>query len=677
MSAFERLLKEVHRRSLWQVLLIYVGASWAVIEAVQGLTEATGLPGWFPSFAVGLLLIGFPVVMATAFVQHGIGGVEGRRDRETEAEPATKASSDPAVGSVRAVEPAPAATSAHRLLTWRNAVGGGVMAMALWGVLATGWILTGQPTGLARGGGGGSGIALATVAVLPFENMSPDEDNAFFAAGIHEDILTQLSKIAALTVISRTSVMPYAETDKSLRQIGEELRAGAILEGSVRRAGNQVRITTQLIDSRNDAHLWAQTYDRELDDVFRIQTEIATHVAEALEATLSPDEEARIAASPTADLEAYDIYLRGRELYNEYNVEANEAAIELFGQAIALDPDFALAWAGLGDAYAQAYTRFGREREYGDSAVAAARNAVRLGPELGDAHKALGLALAAMGRRDEALQTYFRSAELNPSNFAVVNNIGTIVSTRGELDEALVWYRRSARIAPNEEFPRTNAAELYTLLGDFETADDWLTEAERDFPEGLSVYQTRAFWHLFQGEGQAAYDAALSMLRIAPQDPYSQIIVGIVALWTDRLPEAVEHLGEASDLAPGGHWAIHDLELLYAAALVLSGRAQEAEAHLAREEDQLRTFRGEGETGGFIDYDLAAAAALRGDRDGAIAHLHEAVERKWFFDVVPDDPVFVSLHQDAEYQAIMAQVQTELARMRNTTEARERAEGIR
>jgi len=671
------LLREIHRRSIWQVLLIYVGASWAVIEAVQGLTEATGLPESFPAFAVGLLLIGFPIVMATAVVQGGVGrGAEEPTVPDAESAPSEAAPAvvDLAPGTGSLDRPSTRPPKAQRLLTWKNAVGGGVVAMALWGVLATAWILLGQPTGVARGD---SRIALATVAVLPFDNMSPDEDNAFFAAGIHEDILTQLSKIAALTVISRTSVMPYAESDKSLKEIGDELGAGAILEGSVRRVGNQVRITTQLIDSRSDAHLWADTYDRELTDVFRIQMEIATHVARALEATLSPEEEARIATSPTANLQAYDIYLRGRERYNEHTVDGNREAIRLFREAMELDAAFALAWAGLGDAFAQAVIRFGYGFEYVDSAVTAAETAVRLGPELGEAHKALGLALSQAGRRSEAMNAYLRSAELNPSNFATINNIGTEVSTDGRLDEALVWYRRASRIAPNQEFPQTNAAEVYTLLGDFETADEWLTEAESTFPEGTSVIQQRSFWHLFQGDALAAYESALPALTIAPEDPGVHLTLGLTALWAGQSDKAMDHLRESEALSPVGGWLIHSTDFLLAAALIESGRTDEAEGHIADGVAFIRQFGDEGDSGGFVDYDLAAAAALRGDRDDALSYLEGAFDGGLRYAVRADDPVFASLHDDPDYQAVMARFQADIDRMRVSMEALERAEGMR
>ena len=328
MERLRQLIHEIHRRSLWQVLGIYALASWAVLQVVDTLGGALNLPDWFPSFALALLIIGLPVVLATAFVQEGMSGRE-----VSDADLA-----------------APVAPTAG-LFTWRNALGGGVLAFALLGFVGTGWILFGG--GLGGGSDTGELPQQATIAVLPFQNNSPDAENAYFADGVHEDILTQLSKIGALTVISRTSVMRYRDAPESnLRQIGEELGATAILEGSVRRAGNRILVTAQLIDVATDAHLWAENYERELNDIFAVQRGIAERVAEALQATLTPQEVSRIARAPTENLDAYDFYLRAREADRRLTEEGNEEAIRLHNLALELDPEYALAWAGLSRAYA-------------------------------------------------------------------------------------------------------------------------------------------------------------------------------------------------------------------------------------------------------------------------------------------------------------------------------------
>jgi len=206
-------------------------------------------------------------------------------------------------------------------------------------------------------------IALAdgkSIAVLPFTNMSDDKGNAYFADGMHEELLTQLALVGELKVVSRTSVMDYRDSKKNMRQIGTELGVNSLVEGSVRRAGNQVRVTAQLIDAGSDKHLWAASYDRELKDIFAIQSELATEIARALKVTLSPHDQARLARKPTENLAAYDLFLRHQELFNRslgtYRIVASvKERIALLSQAVELDPKFALAWAKLGAEHAFAY----------------------------------------------------------------------------------------------------------------------------------------------------------------------------------------------------------------------------------------------------------------------------------------------------------------------------------
>ncbi len=378
----KKLIREIHRRSLWQVLVIYGVGAYIGFEVIQTLTEGLGLPSWFPSCAIMLFIIGLPIVLATAFVQEGLGSA-ARRDPTL--------LPDVEIGGAAAAEHARReAAGARRVFTWRNALMGGVFAFALWGVVAAGWLLlAGDIVREARE----SGVAAAaderwkSIAVLPFENLSDDPENAFFAAGIHDDILSQLSKIRDLTVISRTSVMQYAGTEKDMRTIADELGARTSLEGSVRRAGGQVRIVTQLIDAKADAHLWSETYDRELTvaNVFAIQSEIAQRIAQALKAELSPEEKERIASRPTDSPEAYDFYLRGKEYFRRPGLEKENYRIaqQMYERAVELDPQFALAHASLSRVHSLFYrASFDRSAERLSQAREAAGRALELDPDL-------------------------------------------------------------------------------------------------------------------------------------------------------------------------------------------------------------------------------------------------------------------------------------------------------
>ena len=293
MSQTKRFIREIHRRSLWQVLSIYLTASWIAVQVVQTLADSAGLPSWVPAMAVTLLVIGFPIVMATAFIQEGIGQERGSQDREPDA------------SELVAAGP----TTTRRLFTWRNAIGGGVAAFALWGVVATFLLLAGPRAdgSLARGE-----PDRPVIAVLPFTSGGAEEDSKTLSLGLHDDLLTRLSKIKALRVISRTSMMQYQETTKNIRDIGQELGAAAILEGSVLAVGDQVRVNAQLIDASTDEHLWADNYQMAytLKNIFDLQREIAERIADALSATLLPEEKTELAAVPTEDMDAYNFFLR-------------------------------------------------------------------------------------------------------------------------------------------------------------------------------------------------------------------------------------------------------------------------------------------------------------------------------------------------------------------------------
>ncbi|MDX1409805.1 MAG: adenylate/guanylate cyclase domain-containing protein, partial [Saprospiraceae bacterium] len=225
------------------------------------------------------------------------------------------------------------------------------------------------------------------IAVLPFTNMSSEPDNEYFSDGMTEDILTLLSKIEGLSVTSRTSVMQYKGTRKSTRQIARELNVDRILEGSVRRSGDRVRITAQLIDAETDEHLWAHSYDQKLTDIFDVQSQVAEDIALKLKSKLSPEDRQELQAKPAKNYTAYDIYLKGRKKYREYTAESNEEAINLFYQALEIDPDYAYALAGLGDAYAQKANHNGMNQAYLDTAILMSARAIEADPKLSEGYK--------------------------------------------------------------------------------------------------------------------------------------------------------------------------------------------------------------------------------------------------------------------------------------------------
>jgi non-specific serine/threonine protein kinase len=252
---------------------------------------------------------------------------------------------------------------------------------------------------------GSEGPAERSIAVLYFENLSGAKDDEYFRDGITEDIITELSKIEGLNIFSRQTVLAYHDKQVTPAQIGQQLKAAYVLAGSLRRAGNRLRINAQLVDTRTDFPLWSERYDRELKDVFEVQDEIARRIAEALRIKLSPQEQAAIAAKPTANLQAYDLYLRGRSYARRRTRQDMEFALQMFENAVALDPDFALAYAAIANGCANAYYwTGGLDPAWMERAQAASEHAVRLAPNEPEVQASQGWLLYIQGRHEEALR---------------------------------------------------------------------------------------------------------------------------------------------------------------------------------------------------------------------------------------------------------------------------------
>jgi protein kinase/serine/threonine-protein kinase len=668
LNRVKQLIHEVHRRSLWQVLGIYVVGGWVVFEVVQTATEGLGLPQWFPAFAALLLLIGLPVVLATAFVQEGIGTTAEPRSVEV------AASTD---------EPQPA-SGARTLFTWRNAILGGGGAFALWGVVAAGWMLLGGTVAAPEQGEAGTEDDLArAIAVLPFANLSTDEENAFFADGIHEDILTQLSKVADLTVISRTSVLTYRESSKTLREIGDELGVGSIVEGSVRRSGDNVRITAQLIDAETDQHIWADNFDRGLTaaNVFGIQTEIARQIAAALRATLSAEEETRIAHVPTTDLSAYDFYIRGREAYQRYVADDNEEAIRLFREAISIDSGYAEPWAGLADAYSQRVQFFGYPIEWADSAEALARYAIELNPEAAPGFKALALSASMRGRTRAALEANLEAIARDPNHHAAANNAGFAYFSLGRYDEAIRWYKRSARLNPGS-FGAANTMTVYALVGDEDIARRMY--AERVNRESLAPVRRVNFGiilELYARNPSAALRRADAGRTEFSDIPLFLAFDAAVRTAVGDLEGARESAERAFELSPGASLRVlyYDLQTYLGYAMMRTGAEAEGRALLADRGVSIRSQLTAGADRPSFLWELASIHAALGESEEAVRLATQArdlgfqpavgyVEIEPMMESVRDDPRIVAMFEDSR---------REIEEQRRRIEAEEIAAGER
>jgi len=356
-GGLRRFFRELKRRNVYKVAVTYVAVAFVGLQAVNLLIPATTLPGWADQLFLALLILGFPIalVFAWAFEMTADGM---RRTPEVEGE-----------------------ATVGKAYRW---IGLGLVVLLAVGV----WYATAEEgeeqTALSAASSDSAAPTSSTsrdtagrprIAVIPFENIARDTGDAFFARGMHEEVLNQLSKVSGLEVISRTSVMQYAETTKTVREISNELDGlNALLEGTVRRAGGRVRITTQLIEAPDDEHLWSNTYERELSPsaIFNIQAEIAQEIADALETQLGEGERDRIQSAPTGNLAAYDAYLQGRNYFWRFwgstNFAHRDSAIARLREAVRRDSTFAQAHAWLGLAYTFRSPSFGGESRWLDSA---------------------------------------------------------------------------------------------------------------------------------------------------------------------------------------------------------------------------------------------------------------------------------------------------------------------
>jgi TolB-like protein/Tfp pilus assembly protein PilF len=365
-----------------------------------------------------------------------------------------------------------------------------------------------------------------SIAVLPFENLSRDPDNAFFTDGVQDEILTDLSRIADLKVISRTSVMQYKSgLARNLRKIGEELGVAHVVEGSVQRAANKIRVNAQLIDARNDAHLWAQTYDRDLADVFAIQSEIAKAIADQLQAKLSPTEKKAIEQPPTTDLAAFDLYSRAKSLllttgFSATNERDVRKAIELMDEAVKRDPSFFDAYCQLAYAHETLYAVFGYDHTAARLALAEAalQAATRLRPDAGETHLARAQYLY-YGRRDYAgALTELESARrVLPNDPRLFELTGYILRRRGDQEEGLRNLQRAVELDPRNFLVLQQIALSYQYSGRYAEAIASLDRALGIVPDNVETRANRALYELFwKGDTQLLHQTIDSILAQGP-----------------------------------------------------------------------------------------------------------------------------------------------------------------
>jgi TolB-like protein/Flp pilus assembly protein TadD len=447
---------EVKRRKVYRVAAAYVIAAGGIIQLASASFPAWELPNWSLRLVIVLLLTGFPIALILAWAF----------DITSQGVKAT-----PAMG----------APASHRKRNVVMLVATGIIISA-----AAGFFLL--PRAAAH-------KIDKSIAVLPFENRSSEKENEFFADGIQDDILTNLAKIGDLKVISRTSVMPYRGKTLNVREIGKALGVSTILEGGVQRIGNRVRVNVQLIDATTDEHLWANDYDRDLTDVFAIQTDLAQKIATELKAKLSPLEKESMQRRPTENGEAYLAFVRAQ---NHFHSGMEDFAMlkqgeQMYQRAIDLDPKFALAYAAYSQLESWIFHTYEPTPTRRDKARSLAERALQLEPDLSEAHVAMGFSYYYGDTNyDAALKEFELARRGLPNDSNAYLATGAIQRRQGKWAESTANLEKAASLNPKDAWPLQNLSFNYAMQRDYAAADKVIDRALQIQPDGLGLWQIKA-----------------------------------------------------------------------------------------------------------------------------------------------------------------------------------------
>jgi TolB-like protein/Flp pilus assembly protein TadD len=576
---------ELKRRNVYKVAVAYAVVGWLLVQVTTQVFPIFEIPNWALRLIVLAIIIGFPIALVIAWAfELTPEGIKRTEDV------------DPAVS-----------TRQPRKHAW-------IFVIIVGALLSVGLFFVGRYT--ARSNNASSTELLAkSIAVLPFDNLSHDPDNAYFAEGVQDEILTRLAKVADLKVISRTSTQRFKSAPSDLREIAKQLGVMHILEGSVQKANDQVRVNVQLINATTDAHLWADTYDRKLHDIFAVESEIAKTIADTLQAKLTGAEQKAMSVRPTENTEAYQLYLKGRSFWNKRTAPDLSKSIDYFNQAIEKDAGYARAYAAMAQALLllPAYNG-GAPNELFPRAQAAAEKALALDNSLSEAHAVMA-ALKENFHFDHlgALAEFERTLKLNPNDatarqWMANNSLAYLGRSKEELEET----KHALELDPLSLVINTNLGVAYFHNG---LMDQAITQLRKTVDMDDSFYY--AHWQL-----------------------------GLAYVWKGSYPEAIAELEKAASLS-------HDpvpmgiLAYLYG----LSGRKADAEKIL----DQLHQMREEHYTAA---YGLAVACLGLGEKEQALHWLELGYQEHDGYDLnyIRIDPLLKTLHGDPRFEALAEKI---------------------
>ena len=592
MSGF---FEEVKRRKVYQVAVAYVIAAGGVIQLASASFPAWDLPNWALRVVIVLLLTGFPIALIFAWAF------------------------DITAQGIRAT-PDTVAPKTHRR---RN-----VVMLVVTGVIisaAAGFFLL--PRVAAH-------KVDKSIAVLPFQNLSDEKENAYFADGIQDDILTNLSKIRELKVISRTSVMQYRGNAPNIRDIGKALGVSTVLEGSVRRSGNRVRVNVQLIDAATDEHVWANDYDRDLTDVFAIQSDLAHEIANALQAKLSDTEKALIERKPTENGEAYLAFVQAHNLQNAFEDFGKlKQSEQLYARAVELDPKFALAFARYSQLESWIFHIFDPTRERRQKARALAEQALQLQPDLPEAHLAMGFSYYYGDNNYDAAQKEFEIARRGlPNESEVYLALGAIQRRQGKWAESTANFEKAVSLNPKDNLPLQNLATNYQDLRNFDAANKTIDRGLALDPTEFGLLELKSKLAIFEKGDFSVAEKAFAAVKSIPMTNEQKLKTANARADVFVLERKYqEALREAESLPDDPLALIHPEALCYKYFLIGFARKalqDEAGARAAflKTKDLLEAQLKESPDAEEMHVQLAKVLAHLGDKDAALAQARRATE---------------------------------------------------
>jgi len=500
------------------------------------------------------------------------------------------------------------------------------------------------------------GNKIISIAVLPFENRGGDQ---YIADGITDDIINRLIIIKQFRVTNKKRSKEFAGNLVPLEEIAKDLKVTVMLTGSVERLGNKVAIRAHLIDQDN-TYIWGNTFERSTQDIIAVQSEIAQMIADELKVKLSDTEKEQLHKKATNSATAYDLYMRGMNQYYLYKPSANDSAIHLFKMAIKLDPQYARAWAGLGDSFAQKHGRYVAEYFWTDSSIVAASKSIQLDSNLSMGYKALANAYDYRDEYEKSLPLLQKSVALDPTNSQAIGNLGTNYLLRGDLPMALRWYKKGIGMDPKNWIPYQLIGWTYRLLGDLENAELWLLKSLELNPNQYDTYELLAYTYVTQGKPEAALKLIPEVLRIGENDTRVLETAGLMEHFAEDIKMAKSYFQRSIDNNESykeDHYTVSPIGL--GQILLQEGNRVEAEVYLNHAlEYSLYEIRNKSKSFDFA-FNIASIYAINGNREKSLEWLKQAIAMNWIdYAKFTHGPHFYRYKNDPEFLNLIDQVKS-------------------